>query len=169
MLAQTEAQVRRLLFPQQAGGASPGAAADAPPLGRVRATRLPLWADRLASAWLVRRFIDPEAVLRWLDKGEPCPAEAIGFTFDGARFANSAARVTFEELLVHFGLEKNAALARIGAIVHFLEVKGAEVPEAAGVQTLLQGAQRRARTSDQFLAEAEKTFDLLYEAFDSKA
>ncbi|MCX7960848.1 MAG: chromate resistance protein [Burkholderiales bacterium] len=168
-LAQAEAQVRRLLFPQQPGGASPGAASDAPPLGRVWATRLPLWADRLASAWLVRRFIDPEATLRWLDKGEPCPAEAIGFAFDGARFANSAARVTFEELLAHFGLEKNAALARIGAIVHFLEVKGTAVPEAAGVQTLLQGAQRRATTIDQLLAEAEKAFDLLYEAFESKA
>jgi hypothetical protein len=39
------------------------------------------------------------------------------------------------------------------------------VPEAAGVQTLLQGAQRRSATNDELLAEAEKTFDLLYEAY----
>lgn len=167
VLAEAEAQVRRLLFPQQAAGApaSPGAE---PLLGRVWATRAPLWADRLASAWLVRRFVDPEASVRWLEKGEPCPAGAIGFAFDGAPFANSATRVTFEELLAHFALEKNAALARIGAIVHFLEVRGAAVPEAAGVQTLLQGALRRATTNDELLAEAEKTFDLLYEAYEAK-
>lgn len=166
VLAEAEAQVRRLLFPQQLA-ATPAAAAAEPLLGRVWATRAPLWADRLASAWLVRRFVDPEAVLRWLDKGEPCPPQAIGFAFDGARFANSATRITFEELLVHFGLDKNAALAKIGAIVHFLEVRGAAVPEAAGVQTLLQGAVRRAATNDELLAEAEKTFDLLYEAYDA--
>ena len=68
-------------------------------------------------------------------------------------------------MLQRFGLAKNAALARIGAIVHFLEVREAPVPEAAGVQTLLQGAARRSANEDELLAEAEKTFDLLYEAY----
>lgn len=167
VLAEAEAQVRRLLFPPQAAGA-PGPPRTEPLLGRVWATRAPLWADRLASAWLVRRFVDPEATVRWLEKGEPCPTDAIGFAFAGARFANSANRVTFEELLAHFGLDKNAPLARIGAIVHFLEVRGAAVPEAAGVQTLLQGALRRSATNDELLAEAEKTFDLLYDAYAAK-
>jgi len=167
VLAEAEAQVRRMLFPQQANGA-PASPRSEPLLGRTWATRTPPWADRLASAWLIRRFVDPEAAVRWLEKNEPCPADAVGFAFDGARFANSATRVTFEELLAHFGLEKNAALARIGAIVHFLEVRGAAVPEAAGVQTLLQGALRRATTNDELLAEAEKTFDLLYDAYEAK-
>ena len=51
------------------------------------------------------------------------------------------------------------------AIVHFLEIGGAPVQEAAGVQTLLHGAVRRAQNDDELLAEAEKTFDLLYEAY----
>ena len=68
-------------------------------------------------------------------------------------------------MLLHFGLAKNAALAKIGAIVRYLEIRDTPVPEAAGVQTLLQGAQRRATTDDELLAEAEKTFDLLYEAY----
>lgn len=165
VLAEAEAQVRGLLFPQQATGAAASPPAE-PLLGRIWATRAPAWADRLASAWLIRRFLDPEATIRWLEKNEPCPQDAIGFAFEGARFANSATRVTFEELLAHFGLEKSAALARIGAIVHFLEVRGAAVPEAAGVQTLLQGALRRATTNDELLAEAEKAFDLLYEAYE---
>ena len=59
----------------------------------------------------------------------------------------------------------NPALLKIGAIIHSLEMRGEAVPEAAGVQTLLQGAHRRATAEVELLAEAEKTFDLLYEAY----
>ena len=134
-------------------------------LGRTWATRRPAWADRLASAWLIRRFIDPEARLRWLDTGQAAPADALGFGFQGARFASAPQRVTFRVLLAHVRLEADPALARIGTIVQFLEAGGDKVPEAAGVETLLKGAQRRAAGEDELLAEAEKTFDLLYEAY----
>ena len=103
--------------------------------------------------------------MAWLDKAQECPAAAVGFAFESARFGNSESRVTFEEMLRQFGLEKNAALAKIGGIVHFLEVRDSPVPEAAGVQTLLQGAARRSSSDDELLGEAEKTFDLLYEAY----
>jgi hypothetical protein len=73
--------------------------------------------------------------------------------------------VTFEQMLAGLGLGTNGALASIGGIVHFLEVRGTPVPEAAGVQTLLQGASRRAANEDELLREAEKTFDLLYDAY----
>jgi hypothetical protein len=161
-LADAEAEVRRLMFPEQ-----PAASArfDESVSGRSWATRRPLWADRLACAWLIRRFVDPEAKLHWLDKGAACPPEAIGYAFDGARFTNSGARVTFEQMLDELGLAGNAALARIGGIVHYLEVRGTPVPEAAGVQTLLQGAVRRSANDDELRREAEKTFDLLYEAY----
>lgn len=132
---------------------------------RIWATRKPLWADRLASAWLVRRFIDPEATLIWLDKSQDCPSTAIGFGFEGASFANSKSGVTFEQLLENFGLQNNAALARIGALVHYLDTGGTPVAEAAGVETLLLGAQRRSRDADEFFAASEKTFDLLYDAY----
>jgi hypothetical protein len=161
-LLQAEAEVRALLFPAPAGAAAHGAE---PLQRRTWATRRPLWADRLACAWLIRRFIDSEARLVWLDKGAACPEGALGYGFEGARFANSEARITFEQMLGHFGLAGHAALGRIGAIVHFLEVRGTPVPEAAGVQTLLQGAVRRAASDDELLREAEKTFDLLYEAY----
>ena len=72
---------------------------------------------------------------------------------------------TMEEMLSRLELAKNPALSKIGSIVHFLEVRGNPVPEAAGVQTLLQGALRRSENEDQLLGEAEKTFDLLYEAY----
>jgi len=165
-LSQAEAQVKRLMFPTQTQGTpAPGQGSAESMLRRTWATRHPPWADRLACAWLVRRFIDAEGTVLWLDKTQPCPADAIGFAFDGARFGNSQTRVTFEEMLIHFGLAKNAALAKIGAIVRYLEIRDTPVPEAAGVQTLLQGAQRRSATNDELLVEAEKTFDLLYEAY----
>jgi hypothetical protein len=67
-------------------------------------------------------------------------------------------------------MEKNPGLTKIGAIVHFLEVRsGTPVPEAAGVQTLLQGALRRSANDDELLGEAEKTFDLLYDAYGEPA
>jgi hypothetical protein len=160
-LAEAEAAVRRLLFPQTSGHTGPAENL----LGRTWATRKPLWADRLASAWLIRRFVDPEGRIVWLDKSQEPPAGAIGFAFEGADFANSETRITYEEILVQLKLNANAALARIGSLVHFLEARGTPVPEAAGVQTLLQGAVRRARSEDELLGEAEKTFDLLYEAY----
>ena len=161
-IAECEAEVKKLLFPTQTTTPlGPGETL----LRRTWATRKPLWADRLACAWLIRRFVDPEATLVWLDKAEAPPPNAVGFAFDGAHFANSEARVTYEEMLARLDLAKNAALVKIGSIVHFLEVRGTPVPEAAGVQTLLQGALRRSPKEAELLAEAEKTFDLLYDAY----
>jgi hypothetical protein len=160
-LAEADAAVKKLLFPQSHN--SPGPAESL--LGRVWATRKPLWADRLASAWLVRRFVDPEGKMVWLDKTQEPPAGAVGFAFEGAHFSNTEKHVTYEEILRQVKLDANPALAKIGGLVHYLEVRGSPVAEAAGVQTLLQGAVRRARNENELLAEAEKTFDLLYEAY----
>jgi len=119
----------------------------------------------LASAWLIRRFIDPEATLLWLDKHQDCPANAISYGYAGATFCNSRNKVTFEEILADFKLDQNAGLARIGALIHALNAGETKVAEAAGVQTLLQGAARRTESEDQLLAETEMTFDLLFEAY----
>jgi hypothetical protein len=161
-LTNAEEAVRKLLFPGQTAATLK---ANESLLRRNWATRKPLWADRLACAWLIRRFVDPEATMAWLDKREAAPKNAIGFAFEGAHFANSGSRVTYEEMLTRLDLVRNSALGRIGSIVHFLEVRGTPVPEALGVQTLLQGALRRSRGENELLAEAEKTFDLLYEAY----
>ena len=161
-LAEADAAVKKLVFAAQSQAAlGPGEKLFA----RTWATRKPLWADRLACAWLIRRFVDPEAKLVWLEKSASAPAGAVGFAYDGAHFAASAARVAYEEMLRRLNLAANPGLAKIGAIVHALEMRGTPVPEAAGVQTLLQGALRRSPGEAEFLAEAEKTFDLLFEAY----
>lgn len=162
-LTEAEMVVKKLLFPiHQQSELKPGDKL----LGRIWATRKPLWADRLACAWLIRRFVDPEATLVWLDKQQECPPRVLGFAFDRAHFVNSTSRVTFEEMLNRFGLAKNLALVKIGNIVHYLEVGGTPVPEAAGVETLLLGAVRRSAGEDELMREAEKTFDLLFEAYE---
>jgi hypothetical protein len=164
-LADAERAVHVLMFPQAQKRTGPIDTTGRQFFQRAWATRKPLWADQLASAWLIRRFIDPEAKLVWLDKNQECPAGAVGFGFTGATFCNSKDKVTFEEILASFKLDKNTALARIGALIHALNAGDTKVAEVAGVQTLLQGAVRRSESDDQLLAEAEMTFDLLYEAY----
>ncbi len=164
VLRDTEDEVRKKMFP------------DTPKSGRltqtgryyfkrVWASRKPLLADRLASAWLIRRFIDPEASLMWMEKTQQCPSTAVGFGFEGATFFNSKDKVTFQELLAKFSLDNNETLTRIGALVHYLDTGGSPVAEAAGVETLIEGARRRCNSDEELFAESEKTFDLLYEAY----
>jgi hypothetical protein len=132
---------------------------------RIWATRQRPWIDRLASAWLIRRFIDPEARFIWFAVPGDCPAEALGFDFDGAAFTHVGAKVTFEVLLESFGLTQDSALNRIGALVHYLDVGGIPVLESAGLETLINGMRQRWTDDDELLTEAEKIFDAFYQAF----
>jgi hypothetical protein len=132
---------------------------------RIWATRKAPWVDRLASAWLVKRFIDRDARFAWIDRPSECPRNAVGLDFDGAEFTHVGKRVTFEVLLSSFGLETDPALAAIGAAVHFLDVGGIPVPDAKGLETMLKGARAKARSDDALLADAMRTLDLLYSAY----
>lgn len=133
--------------------------------GRTWATRKNLWVDRMASAWLIRRFIDKKAKFLWLDKPAKCPKTALGFDFDGAAFTHVDGRVSFEVLAASFGLDGDPALARIAAIVHCLDVGGVPVAEAAGIEAVLAGARAAAPNDDKLLAEASRLFDNLYKNY----
>lgn len=133
--------------------------------GRTWATRARPWVDRLASAWLIRRHIDPEARLIWLADLKDCPPDGLGFDFDGARFTHVGARVTFETLLAAFALEADPALTRLGALVHYLDAGGLPVPEAAGLEALLGGLRASEPDDDALLAAALPLFDWLYRSF----
>ncbi len=132
---------------------------------RLWATRKHLWVDRMASAWLIRRFIDRDARFLWLDQPEDRPPEALGFDFDGAEFTHVGNRVTFEVLLASFSLESDPALAKLGALVHSLDVGGLPVAEAAGVEMVLGGMRQRCPDDDALLADAARIFDDLYAAY----
>jgi hypothetical protein len=137
--------------------------------GRTWATRRRLWVDRVASAWLIRRFIDPQARFRWLAKPSDCPKSALGFDFDGATFTHVGDRVTFETLMTSFGLDDDAALLRLAALVHQLDVGGEPVAEASGFEAVMAGARERLDDDDALLAEMTAVFDSLYAHFAREA
>ena len=133
--------------------------------GRTWATRARPWMDRLASAWLIRRFIDPDAQILWLTSPADCPADALGFDFDGARFSHVGAKVTFETLLSSFDLE-SPVLTRLGGIVHFIDAGGIQPPEASGVERVLAGIRATVSDDDQLLTIASGIFDALIVNFE---
>ncbi|WP_048983185.1 chromate resistance protein ChrB domain-containing protein, partial [Klebsiella pneumoniae] len=126
--------------------------------GRLWATRRRPWVDRLASAWLIRRFIDDEARFLWLAAPETCPATAVGFDFDGAPFSHVGTLVTFEVLVRRFVLDA-VIPDSLGRLIHFLDVGGVPTPEAAGVESILAGLRETITDDDQLLAAACSLFD----------
>ena len=132
---------------------------------RVWATRKDLWVDRLASVWLIKRFIDSNAKFTWIDQPRNLPKSAIGFDFDGAEFTHIDGRVTFEVLVTSLGLDADPALASIGHAVHALDVGGIPVADAKGLETILRGIKAKAKTDDDVAIEAMKIFDLFYSAY----
>jgi hypothetical protein len=132
--------------------------------GRLWATRARPWVDRLASAWLIRRFIDNSATITWLNKPEDCRQNALGFNFDGATFSHVGSWVTFEVLAASFGL-RSPAMVRLGLLVHYLDVGGVQPAEASGIDSVLQGLRQTIEDDDQLLAAASAVFDGLLFTF----
>lgn len=132
---------------------------------RLWATRQRPWVDRLCSAWLIRRFIDPKARFVWLKSPADLPRNAVGFDFEGAEFAHAGSRVTFQVLAASFGLEADEALAHLGRLVHYLDVGGMPVPEARGLATILAGARAAAGSDDDLLDAVFPVIDHLHAGF----
>jgi hypothetical protein len=132
--------------------------------GKVWATRSRPWVDRLASAWLIGRFVDPAARFVWVDDLGRLPRGVIGYDFDGARFTHVGARVTFEVLAASFGLDADPRLARIGAAVRMLDVGGLPMPEAAGLEAVLAGLREQHADDAALQAAAVTVFDALHAA-----
>jgi len=133
--------------------------------GRTWATREHLWIDRVASAWLIRRFIDPKAKFLWLKRVKDCPNSAVGFDFDGAEFTHMDSKVTFEVLLSSFNLEHDAGLARLGALVHHLDVGGIPIAEGPGLATIMAGARSLQQDDDALLKAISPVLDNLYAGY----
>lgn len=136
--------------------------------GRTWATRTRPWVDRLGTAWLVRRFIDRSPTFVWLDDPAKCPKRALGYDFDGARFSHVGDRVTFEVVAHAFGLDADPALARVGALVHYIDVGGTPVDEAAGFEALVRGLQSQHERDDALLDAAMPLFDAFHRAMQAE-
>jgi hypothetical protein len=106
--------------------------------------------DRMASAWLIRRFIDPQARFEFADQ----PArDAVPFDMFGVEFGHQGDACTFEVLAARFGVDDPAA-AWIGRLVHDLDLRESryEEPEAPGVGLMVDGL-RRAHPDDRELLD----------------
>ncbi len=135
--------------------------------GKRWATRARPWVDRLACAWLIRRFIDTQARFIWLADpagSTPAPRSALGFDYDGARFTHIGARVSFEVLAVSFGLDADLRVQRIARAVHFLDIGGIPAPEAAGLEAVLAGLREVHADDDELALAAAVVFDALHAA-----
>ncbi len=130
--------------------------------GRIWATRARPWVDRLASAWLITRFIDRTPRFVWLKSVARKPKGALGFDFDGATFSHVDGKVTFEVIAASFGLDGDEALRKLGEAVHYIDVGGAASDEAAGLEALIRGLQTQHGDDDALLAASLAVFDALY-------
>ncbi len=167
VLLELEQRAKRILAPDepQAVHASVPNLSISDYQARVWATRRRPWVDRLASAWLIRRFIDPEARFVWLEAITDCPVDALSFDFDGATFSHIGSRVTFEVLVASFSLDY-PGLKRLAALVHYLDVGGIPTPEAIGVEAILAGLCDTESDDNQLLNSAGFVFDSLLVAFE---
>jgi hypothetical protein len=88
----------------------------------------------------------------------------IGFDYDGARFTHVGARVTFEVMIASFGLGSEPKLQRLAHTVHYLDIGGIPIAEAAGLEAVLAGLRAMHEDDDQLLVAASAVFDALYAA-----
>ncbi len=135
--------------------------------GRTWVTRRGVFVDRIASAWLIRRFIDPAARFKFVaPEGYVRRKGELRFDMFEAEYTHEGDRCTFETLLRHFRL-RAPALRAIGEIVHDIDCKDAKFgrAEAAGVEQLLGGIARESATDTTRLRRGGAVFDNLYQSF----
>jgi hypothetical protein len=127
------------------------------------ATRANCHVDRAACAWLIRRFIDPDAIFVFVDDPDDVPADTIAFDIRGADLSHHDGDCSFETFLKHYGLD-DPVLWDISRIVHEadLEDQRFDAPEAVGLDVLVRGLSLVA-DDGRLLDVTGPLFDGLYE------
>jgi hypothetical protein len=135
--------------------------------GRTWVTREDIFVDRIASAWLIERVIDPEARFKFVPASGYRPlAEELRFDMFEAEFTHLGDRCTFEVLLDRFALRDDPALVAIAEIVHDIDIKDAKFgrAEASGVERLITGIVRGAGGDDERRQRGGALCAMLYES-----
>lgn len=127
------------------------------------ATRRHCHIDRAVCAWLIRRFIDPEAEFVFVDDPDDVPADASPFDMRGVELSHHGGDCTFETFLRHYALD-DPVLWDLARIVHEadLEDERYEAPEAPGLDAVLRGLSMVAE-DERLLELTGPLFDGLYE------
>lgn len=137
---------------------------------RTWVTRKGIHVDRMASGWLIRRFIDPDARFKFVPaKGYKSEAGELRFDMFEAEFTHDGDNCTFEVFLDRLGLH-DPALQPIAEIVHEIDLKDSKFgrQETAGIDLLIAGLAMGHKEDEIRLERASAIFDDLYEYFKRK-
>lgn len=148
-------------------GEPPRQGAMAPDLaGRTWVTRRGVQVDRIASAWLIRRFLDRNARFRFVDPKEPAREGELRFDMVGGDFSHEADACTLEILIARTAVS-DPALRPIAEIVHDIDLKDGKFhrPEAPGIERLLWGLLAASARDEERLDRGFALFDALHESF----
>jgi len=144
------------------------------PFGTLRnrtwVTRQGVYVDRIASAWLIRRFIDPEARFKFVSGKGYRPNEGeLRFDMFEAEFTHEGDKCTFEVLMERAAL-KDQALRAIAEIIHDIDLKDSKFgrTEVAGIRTLIEGISVATKDDSERIARGTEVFNDLYEYFKRK-
>lgn len=155
-------------LPSRAASSTDTGAPHAPDYaGRYWVTRPRPGIDRLASAWLIRKFIDPEARFGFVADRDAAPRDSVPFDMFGVEFTHRGDLCTFEMLCETFRLQ-DTALSSLGRIVHDLDLKDGRfgAPEAPTIGLLVEGLRLAQADDEVLLAEGMPLFEALYRAFE---
>ncbi len=134
--------------------------------GKTWVTRKNMHVDRLASAWLIRTFIDPKARFRFVVAGSAKSLDVPGIPFDmdEAEFGHHGEDCTFETLLKAFGLIQDPALKALGEIVHDIDIKDGKFAraEASGIDLSVRSLRMECKSDSGLLREGGRFFSALH-------
>ena len=132
--------------------------------GHTWVTRQNVYIDRIASAWLIRRVIDPKARFRFTGNRRYQPkAGEVRFDMFDAEYTHEGDRCTYEILVDRAGL-RDRALRAIGEIVHDIDCKDGKFDrkETPGVAAMIEGLARVTPEDAKRLERGAALFDQLY-------
>lgn len=135
--------------------------------GRTWVTRKNPFIDRMASAWLIRRFIDDKAVFKFATEreAEACDKNEVAFDVRNGAVTHVGDLCTFEVLVRSFGI-KDRTVKKMAEMVHDLDVKDGKYgsQEAAGVEDILSGIRKTAKNDSEALEKGMAVFEMLYQS-----
>jgi hypothetical protein len=131
--------------------------------GRVWVTRKDVFVDRIASAWLIRRHVDPDAQFKFVDSDYQPTEGEVRFDMYGGEFTHVGDACTFEVLVSTFTPD-DRALARISQIVHDIDMKDQRYghAETAGLELALTGLCATTPADHDRLARGAELFEWFY-------
>jgi hypothetical protein len=129
------------------------------------ATRPGVHVDRAACAWLILRFVDPEAEFLFTPDPADITPDATAFDILGAELGHHEGRCSFETALISFGLTADPALEEIGHIVHEADLDDDcyDAPAAPGLDVIIRGLTLTSSSDTDTLTITNRLFDGLYE------